>query len=45
MRTIFVRVLLVLAITSIWLGTVGCETWKGAGKDVSYVGDEMSGEK
>jgi predicted small secreted protein len=44
MRTFLVRLLLVLAIAGVWFGTVGCETWKGAGKDVSHVGDKMSGD-
>ena len=44
MRTILVKLLLVLAIAGMVVGTVGCETWKGAGKDVSHVGDKMSGD-
>jgi predicted small secreted protein len=44
-RGIFVKVLLLVAIVGMVVGAVGCETWKGAGKDVEHLGDKMQGDQ
>ena len=44
MKRILAKVVLVLAVVGMVVGAMGCETWKGAGKDVEKVGDKMQGE-
>jgi len=39
-----VKLLLVLAVAGMLFGSVGCQTGKGLGRDISSVGDRMSGD-
>ena len=41
-RSLLVLASLLLAILVV--STLGCETWKGAGKDVEHTGDSMQGK-
>lgn len=41
----FLTVIVCLVFLGALLSTAGCETWKGAGKDVGHVGDSMAGEE
>jgi len=40
----FATVLILLAIGACTLSMSGCNTWKGAGKDVERTGEAMQGE-
>ncbi len=43
MKRMLVRLLLILAVAGVLVGSVGCETWKGAGRDVQGLGEKMEG--
>ena len=44
MKRMLVKVLLLMAVAGMTVGAAGCQTWKGAGKDVESVGQKMSGD-
>ena len=45
MKRMLVKVLLVLAVAGMVVGAMGCQTWKGAGKDVQNLGETMEGDQ
>ncbi len=45
MKRMLVRLMLVLAVGGFFLASVGCETWKGVGKDVEKGGQAIQGEE
>ena len=44
MRQMLVKLMLILAMVGVLVGSVGCETWKGAGRDVQSLGGKMEGD-
>ena len=44
MRKMLVKLMLLLAMVGVLVGSVGCETWKGAGRDVQGLGESMEGD-
>ena len=44
MKRMLVRLMLVLAVGGFFLASVGCETWKGVGKDVEKGGQAIQGD-
>ena len=45
MKRMLVRLLLVLAVGGFFLASVGCETWKGVGRDLEKGGQSIQGEE
>ena len=45
MKRMLVRLLLVLAVGAMLFGSVGCETWKGMGRDLEKGSHAMQGEE